>query len=179
MYGVTEAVWKDYQKRSGKFPGVDIAKISPEMARAVYSALYWAPLMADKIVNQGAAVALFDFAVNAGIGRAVKEAQEALNSMGYKLAVDGGMGPATLAAINRAGAAFGNALTNRRIEFYKRLAASNPGKYGKYLAGWIKRANTFFNAAAPKAGGLLLVAAASGAAFYLWRKKRGGNGIAD
>lgn len=179
MYGVTEAVWKDYQKRSGKFPGVDIAKISPEMARAVYSALYWAPLMADKITNQGAAVALFDFAVNAGISRAVKEAQAALNSMGYKLAVDGGMGPATLAAINKAGAGFVNALTRRRIEFYKGLAASNPGKYGKYLAGWIKRANTFFSDAAPKAGAGLAALLALGVALKLALKAKGGAGAGN
>lgn len=174
MYGITEAVFKDFQKKTGKFPGVDIAKISQEMARAVYSALYWAPLMADKITNQGAAVALFDFAVNAGIGRAVKEAQAALNSMGYKLAVDGGMGPATLAAINKAGAGFANALTRRRVDFYKRLAASNPEKYGKYLKGWLKRAETFFSDAAPKAGAGLAALLALGVALKLALKAKGG-----
>ena len=174
MYGVTDAVWKDFQKRTGKFSGVDIAKISPDMARAVYAALYWAPLMADRITNQGAAVALFDFAVNAGVGRAVKEAQTALNAMGYKLAIDGGMGPATLAAINKAGAGFANALTRRRIEFYKSLAASNPAKYGKYLAGWIKRANTFFSDAAPKAGAGIAALLAVGVALKLFLGAKGG-----
>ena len=174
MYGVTESVFKDFQKKTGKFPGVDIAKISPEMARAVYSSLYWAPLMADRITNQGAAVALFDFAVNAGIGRAVKEAQAALNAMGYKIAIDGGMGPATLAAINKAGAGFANALTRRRIDFYKRLATENPEKYAKYLAGWIKRANTFFSDAAPKAGAGFLALLAVGAALYAVMRAKGG-----
>ena len=174
MYGVTESVWKDYQAKTGKFPGVDVAKITPDMARGLYIALYWLPIMADKITNQAAAVALFDFAVNAGIGRAVKEAQAALNAMGYKIAIDGGMGPATLAAINKAGAGFANALTRRRIDFYKRLATENPEKYGKYLAGWIKRANTFFSDAAPKAGAGFLALLAVGAAFFAVMKAKGG-----
>ena len=134
---------------------------------AIYKRDYWNKIKGDQITDQNAAAVLFDYAVNAGVGAAVKAAQTVLG-----VAVDGGLGPQTLAAINRAGAGFAGRLTKYRVSFYTRLATSNPAKYGKYLAGWLKRAESFFKLTpASAAGGGLVLAVGAAGAFYMLKKK--------
>lgn len=159
------------------YPNLDIPNLTIEQAREIYRRDYWAPIMGDGIKSQELASVLFDFAVNAGIGRAIRELQQAINEQGGRVTVDGGMGPQTLAAANRLpGANLANALTARRVAFYRNLAESNPAKYGQYLKGWLKRAESFFFEAAPVAGGGLLLLLAGGIAALIWyrrRKKKG------
>ena len=69
--------------------------------------------------------------------------QRSLNEMGHNLAVDGGMGPNTLAAIN---AVNGEELFNKykanRLKFYNDLAERKP-RMAKFLNGWTRRTNSF------------------------------------
>lgn len=77
-------------KRS--YPNVDIRKLDKAGARAIYLADFWTPLDGDKL-HDGVAWQLLDFAVNSGIGTAVRAYQRALG-----VADDGHFGPASLAA---------------------------------------------------------------------------------
>ena len=149
------------------YPGLDIKHMTRSQMEAIYKRDYWNKIKGDQITDQNAAAVLFDYAVNAGVGAAVKAAQTVLG-----VAVDGGLGPQTLAAINRAGAGFAGRLTKYRVSFYTRLATSNPAKYGKYLAGWLKRAESFFKLTpASAAGGGLVLAVGAAGAFYMLKKK--------
>ena len=129
------------------------ARLTREGAKDIYRRDYWNALGLDAVDNQGGASALFDFAVNAGISRAKTEAQAALKDLG--IVSDKGAG--LIPAINAAGGKFANALMEKRLSFYQNLATSKPATYQKYLAGWEKRAKSFFSSAA----GATVTAAAS------------------
>lgn len=150
------------------YPGLDIKNMTRSQMEAIYKRDYWDKIKGDQITDQNAAAVLFDYAVNAGVGAAVKAAQTVLG-----VAVDGGLGPQTLGAINRAGSGFAGQLTRYRVSFYTKLATSNPAKYGKYLAGWIKRAESFFRLTPAKAagGGLFLALGAAGAFYVIHQRK--------
>ena len=151
------------------YPGLDIKNMSRSQMAAIYRRDYWDKIQGDKIRDQNAAAVLFDYAVNAGTGAATKAAQTVLG-----ITVDGGFGPQTLAAINAAGAAFAGKLTQYRISFYTKLAASNPAKYGQYLKGWIKRAESFFKLTPAKAGGgAFAVALLTVGGVMLYKRNKG------
>lgn len=97
---------------------------------------------------------VFDMYVNAGAA-AVKILQRLLNDMGSALAVDGRIGPATVAAAARAAseapALFADAYAIARRDFYYDLADRRPGSR-KYVrrrdggkGGWITRAEEFMS----------------------------------
>lgn len=153
------------------YPTLDIKNMTRQQMQEIYRRDYWNKIFGDQIKNQEAAAVLFDYAVNAGVGAAVKAAQNVLGFTGKD--IDGGMGPKTLDALNAAGQKFGNKLTEYRIGFYTRLANSDPAKYGKYLAGWIKRAQSFFNVTPAKAGGGALVLLAFAGAFFWYTRTQG------
>lgn len=95
---------------------------------------------------------LFDMYVNAG-ANAVKILQRLLREMGFDIAVDGAIGPQTLAAARAANRPDAEALCNAygvaRRNYYFRLADLRPAsrKYARTRAGgkggWIKRAEEF------------------------------------
>lgn len=97
---------------------------------------------------------LFDMYVNAG-ANAVKILQRLLNEMGYGVAVDGVIGPQTLAAARDAAKpdeailrdAYGVARRNYYLDIADRRPASR--KYARTRAGgkggWIKRAEEFLS----------------------------------
>lgn len=157
------------------YPNLDIKNMTRAQMEGIYKRDYWDRIQGDKISDQVAANYLFDYAVNAGVGAAIKAAQTVLKQrFGKSVTIDGGMGPQTLAAINAAGSAFGPALAKYRADFYKALAVRDPAKYGRYLTGWLKRAGSFFSAAPAKAGGGLLVLLGSLAAVYYLRSVKSG-----
>ena len=161
---------------SKAYPNLDIANLTRDGAEEIYRRDYWNPLGLDNVDDQDSANALFDFGVNGGLGRARTEAQAALQAAG--IAADKGYGLVT--AINSMGPAFATAFTNRRIAFYRALSEKNPDKYGKYLAGWEKRANDFFSeaaAVAQDAGSnamtwVILAAAAAGLGYWYYKKRK-------
>ena len=102
----------------------------------VYYNQFWLPIYGNDITNQNYANALYDFAVNTGVTRAVKYAQQVTNQT-----QDGKMGKITLAAIN-ASEDFLTKYTERRIKFYNDLVAKRPSN-AKFLKGWTNRAKGF------------------------------------
>lgn len=74
----------------------DVANLTRAEAALIYRAVYWAPMQCD-VLPSGIDLAVFDCAVNQGVGRAAKWLQSAA-----KVTVDGQIGPRTLAAVNAA-----------------------------------------------------------------------------
>lgn len=77
-------------KRS--YPTVDIKNMTREKARDIYYQDFWLPLSGEQL-HDGVAWQLFDFAVNSGIGTAIRAYQRALS-----VADDGHFGPRSMAA---------------------------------------------------------------------------------
>jgi len=116
------------------YPELDISIITEQHARNIYKKDYWDMVKGDEIELQEIAVAIFDFAVNAGPGRAIKLAQKAIGTQS-----DGIIGPLTLAAWNHAHAGqFLDSYALEKIKFYRDIVTRKPAQK-KYLLGWINR----------------------------------------
>lgn len=105
-----------------------------EMAEiyAVYRRSYYDKVRADSIADPALALHVFDCAVNCGVSRASKMLQQVVGT-----AVDGIIGPKTLAAVNSRDCLA--SYINARISYYRRIAAK--GNNARYLQGWINRVN--------------------------------------
>jgi type VI secretion system secreted protein VgrG len=82
----------------------------------------------------------FDANVNVGFSRAVRLYQQAINSMGGKMAVDGVLGPKTRQAqCNRSEQAILQAYVIQQKAFYISIVTRKPSQR-KFLNGWLRRA---------------------------------------
>jgi len=94
----------------------------------------------EGITSQRVAVKVFDAAVNMGSPNAHRILQRALRQLGYKLKVDGQMGPRTLRATNEA---FMEMLLPElrayAAVYYAKIVARKPEQV-KWLYGWMRRA---------------------------------------
>jgi len=134
-HGVTARVYARWRKRRG-LPARSVRLIQPAEVAAIYDAEYWDPVQGDELLRLGFGVALvvFDFAVNAGVGRAIRLLQRTVGA-----SEDGAFGPATLRALEAAAPnAFVAGYSRAREGFYERLAARRP-PLRKFLRGWLKR----------------------------------------
>lgn len=107
------------------------------MVDRLYERGYWEPLgeMPDLVKMK-----LFDMAVNFGQKRAVIILQQALNTLGAKLALDGVLGKLTRAALDvMVPSDVVEALCKKQADQYRYLAAKNPSQQ-KFLKGWLARA---------------------------------------
>ena len=87
------------ERREEGLPLQSVRNITMAEAEDVYRRKYWQPMACDKL-NPGVANAVFDSGVNSGIGRGVQWLQRAINELGGSVAVDGVVGPLTVAAAN-------------------------------------------------------------------------------
>lgn len=142
--GVTMKTFKLYaQKLLGVEPTLENLKnLTDEQAGKIYKTMYWDRIKGDDIEFQELANIVFDFYVNAG-ANASKLLQRVLNDMGQDIAVDGGIGPKTLGAIDNVDQ---KELYRRykqgRITYYKDLVERKP-KLNVFLKGWLNRVNSF------------------------------------
>lgn len=72
-----------------------IKNLTREQARALYLQDYWSKIRGDDLPD-GLALCVFDYAVNSGVGAAIRLLQQAV-----QVPVDGALGPITLAAMKR------------------------------------------------------------------------------
>lgn len=89
------------------YPDLDLSRLTVGEAKAIYLRDFWQPLRCGEIAGQELAEELFKAGVNMGHYPAVKCLQEAILQLRPSLAatmgaVDGIMGPKTLAAIKQA-----------------------------------------------------------------------------
>ena len=117
------------------YPDVDIKNLTKEQAKEIYKRDYWDKNRVDELPEQLRHI-FFDMCVNQGRGTAVKVLQRAANAKGAKLKVDGGMGPATLKAVQNVEH---NRVKSYRILHYANLVINKP-EQEKFWYGWFKRA---------------------------------------
>jgi len=144
--GITLAT---FQSSAKQYLGIDptlgnLKTLTDAQAGEIYKPLYWDKVRGDDIELQELADIVFDFQVNAG-GSASKLLQRVLNELGTQppVAVDGDIGPGTMAALNRMDQrAIYRRYKQGRIDYYQDLVAKRPA-LGKFLNGWLKRVNSF------------------------------------
>ena len=106
------------------YPEVDIKNLTEEEAKEIYKRDYWVRNRVEELPE--------------GRGTAVKILQRACNAKGADLAIDGGMGPGTMNAIETY-----KPSTDRvrcyRLKHYYDLVNAKP-EQERFLFGWFKRA---------------------------------------
>lgn len=129
--GVTRAAWGEYKGRPIR--DGEMRQLTRDMVKPFYKSRYWDKVRGDDL-PAGLDYAVFDFAVNAGPGRAAKFLQRAVG-----VAEDGMIGPATMAAVKRTNAAEVLAQFSAAKEsFYKGLVDRDPAQR-RFIKGWLAR----------------------------------------
>lgn len=125
--GVTKKVWEAW---IGKAVGEkEMRALTPTMVAPLYKKQYWDAVKGDDLPS-GLDYLMFDFAVNAGPGRAIKTLQKAIGTK-----PDGVIGPKTLAALKAADANDLIAKFSMEKElFYKALPT-----FATFGKGWLRR----------------------------------------
>lgn len=130
--GITTAVYDAHRRARGQ-PTRSVRDITDAEVAEIYMARYWVPAKCGAL-PWPAALAHFDCAVNSGVRQAAILLQRAVG-----VTEDGLIGPATLAAVQRAGRARLLAkLWVGRLDFYQRIVAGNPSQR-VFLRGWENR----------------------------------------
>jgi len=89
--GVTKRVWEEWVGRESNEK--EMRSLTPEMVEPLYKRKFWDAVRGNEL-PAGISYLIFDFAVNAGVGRSIKTLQSATG-----VTPDGGFGPMTMAAV--------------------------------------------------------------------------------
>jgi lysozyme family protein len=89
--GVTKATWENWVGRESN--EAEMRGLTPEKVEPLYKKKYFDAVRGEEL-PMGLDYLMFDFAVNAGAGRAIKTLQTAVG-----VTPDGGFGPMTMAAV--------------------------------------------------------------------------------
>ena len=128
MKGITFQVYKDW-KRNPHLTKDDLKAITDQEVSDLYRQLYWTKIFGDDMPT-GLDYAMFDAAVNMGVGRATKLLQEALG-----VSVDGVIGQGTMRAVYLANLYdIINKFSEEKTNFYQSLKTFQV--FGK---GWLSR----------------------------------------
>lgn len=139
--GVTQASYDAY-RRSQSLNTRDVYEITGDEVIDLYWRNYWEPIRGDELPI-GLDVAVFDFAVNSGVSRAVRYLQSVLG-----VSPDGWFGNSTLAAVkdavkNRQVREIAHALIEKRLAFMKQAKNRKTGEalWPTFGKGWTRRIN--------------------------------------
>jgi lysozyme family protein len=133
--GVTKKAWEAWVKHP--VDETEMRGLTPEIVAPFYKARYWDACKCDQL-PLGVDYAVFDFAVNAGVGRASRTMQTALGT-----AADGIVGPATIGvATNADPDEFLEKFSAAKEQFYRNLPTFE--HFGK---GWLRRVSEVKQAA--------------------------------
>ena len=125
--GVTKRVYEDFGGEK------EMKELVKEDVEPIYKKNYWDRVKGDDL-PEGLDLCIFDFAVNAGPGRAAKFIQRLVNTT-----VDGGIGPNTLKCINDHVEQYGVSTTidqyqSARHNYYQGLST-----FETFGRGWTRR----------------------------------------
>lgn len=121
-FGITIAV-----ARENGYLG-DMRTIPMGVVESIYKRKYWDKVRADEM-PESVRFALFDYAVNSGLGAAIRALQRVLG-----VADDGVLGPMTLAAAQAQSAGLGARLNGYRLKFMTELKI-----WPTFGKGWARR----------------------------------------
>jgi lysozyme family protein len=125
--GVTQAVWESFVGHPVTWN--DMRALTPEKISPLYKRKYWDAVRGDDL-PAGVDYMMFDFAINAGPGRAIKLLQECIGEK-----IDGVLGPISMSTLKSMPIKqLIERFTDTKEKYYKSLA--NP----TYEHGWINRA---------------------------------------
>ena len=125
--GVTKATWENWVGRESN--EAEMRGLTPEKVEPLYKKKYFDAVRGEEL-PMGLDYLMFDFAVNAGAGRAIKTLQTAVG-----VTPDGGFGPMTMAAVQSVDP---NELIERfsqaKEDFYRSLTT-----FATFGKGWLNR----------------------------------------
>lgn len=126
--GVTQKTYDGWRDKQG-LPRQSVRNIADSEVQAIYRRDYWDAVRGDDL-PAGVDYAVFDFAVNSGINRASRFLQDVV-----RVAADGKIGPATLAAVKAMEARdVVNRLCDARMAFLRGL-----NTFPTFGRGWTAR----------------------------------------
>lgn len=141
-YGIASR-WHPELVSAGYYTDAVDAQDALEIAVRIYNEQYAAPLLLGEVNDQTLATKWLSFAVNASVPTAARAMQYAVNRtslLSEELALDGQVGPLTIAAINRCmPTSLANSFRLRMVGYYNSICRGNPTQL-KFLCGWIDRA---------------------------------------
>jgi lysozyme family protein len=125
--GVTQATWENWVGRSSN--EAEMRGLTPEKVEPLYKKKYWDAVRGDEL-PMGLDYLMFDFAVNAGAGRAIKTLQTAVG-----VTPDGGFGPMTMAAVQAVDPVdLIERFSQAKEDFYRSLTT-----FATFGKGWLNR----------------------------------------
>ena len=123
-----------------------IRRLTAQQAAQLFRVEFWQPLRCDEL-PPAVALCLYDMAVNHGRAGAVKILQRAATIFDPGLAVDGKLGPKTMAVAKRMGSAYAvGIIANARQRYYDNIVARNPSQHA-FLRGWTNRCRAMLSQA--------------------------------
>jgi lysozyme family protein len=125
--GVTQGTWESWVGRASDEP--EMRSLTPSKVEPLYKQRYWDAVRGDDL-PVGLDYLVFDFAVNAGPGRAIKVMQSAVGAT-----PDGGFGPLTMAAVKAIDPVeLINKFSHAKEDFYRSLS-----QFPVFGKGWLNR----------------------------------------
>ncbi len=125
--GVTKATWENWVGRESD--EAEMRGLTPEKVEPLYKKKYFDAVRGDEL-PMGLDYLMFDFAVNAGAGRAIKTLQTAVG-----VTPDGGFGPMTMAAVQAIDPVeLIERFSQAKEDFYRSL-----NTFATFGKGWLNR----------------------------------------
>jgi len=125
--GVTQAVWETYVGH--KVSTADMKVLTPAKVAPLYKHKYWDVVDGDDLPS-GVDYIVFDFAINSGVGRAIKVLQTIVG-----VPADGVIGPKTLSAVS----AMDSNLIIKEYSLAKETFYKSLRTFSIYGKGWLAR----------------------------------------
>jgi lysozyme family protein len=124
---VTKATWENWVGRESD--EAEMRGLTPEKVEPMYKKKFWDAVRSDEL-PMGLDYLMFDFAVNAGAGRAIKTLQTAVG-----VTPDGGFGPMTMAAVQAVDPVeLIERFSQTKEDFYRSL-----NTFSVFGKGWLNR----------------------------------------
>jgi len=125
--GVTKATWESWVGR--EVDEAEMRGLTPEKVKPLYKEWYWDAVRGDDL-PMGLDYLMFDFAVNAGAGRAIKLLQTAIG-----VRADGQFGPITMGAVQTTDPVeLIEWFSQAKEDFYRSLTT-----FSTFGTGWLNR----------------------------------------
>lgn len=137
-YGVTQSLYDAVSPSLG-LPKKNVRDLKYGEVSKVYEEEFYKKPKIDRLPSEKLQGLVFDYAVNAGAGNAIKRLQKIVGTT-----EDGSIGKQTISAVKAYIDKYGEDILGRelimeRANHYADLIAADPQKYGRYENGWMNR----------------------------------------